>query len=727
MQQYDATAIPITHALQLEQRDCGVACLLNLTRYYGGNSTVEELRRLSGSSVTGTTLLGLKQAAEKIGFDAEGCEADIPALINHGSPVILHVLIEENLLHYIVFYGKVPKKGNERFIIGDPAKGIIHFTKEELEKIWVSKACLTLSPNENFTKKETTKKRKREWMINLIKQDYSILGVAAVLGLVIAALGLSMAIFSQKLIDVIIPGKNLLKLNLGIFLLLLLLLAKEGVGYLRHFLVIYQAKDFNIRIIDYFYSRLLNLPKLFFDTRKIGELTARLNDTSRIQRVISQIAGTVVADIMMVLASLSLLFVYKWEVAIACLLFLPLFFILIRYHNKSILTGQRNVMSGYAQCESNYISTIQGIETIKNFNKQELFGTSNKEMYKNFQSKVVTLGRIQIKLSLLASSSGVVFLVGVLFYCANLMLNGKMLAGELIAITSMCGSLLPGVANLALISIPINEAKIAFDRMFEFTGIEPENDIQNDESEVFQQLEIKDLAFRFAGRSQLLKRISFSVSKGEIIAIMGENGCGKSTLAQIVLKHYEQESGNILLNTNPLKPDFSLFKWRKLVGSVPQNIHIFNGTVMENIAFDDASANPQAIVDFIRQYGFAPFIDSLPQSIMTLVGEEGINLSGGQKQMIALARALYPKPQLLILDEVTSSMDRHSEQFVLQLLTKLKNEMGIIFITHRLHVLKEFCDRIYIMQNGKIEAQGNHDSLLQSDNLYSQHWHDLVK
>ncbi len=712
--------------LQLEQRDCGVACLLNLLHYYGGNSTIDELRRQSGTSVTGTTLLGLKQAAEHTGFTAEGCEADIPALLEHGQPVILHVIVEGNLQHYMVFYGKDLKNGSNTYILGDPAKGIISLSAEELEKIWISKACLTLTPNENFIKKEVVKKHKQKWILELIKEDYSILGVAAVLGLIIAGLGLSMAIFSQKLIDVIIPQKNLLRLNMGIVLLLLLLLAKEGFQYIRQYLLINQAKDFNTRIIDYFYTRLLNLPKFFFDTRKIGELTARLNDTARIQRVISQLAGNVVADILVVFATLSLLFVYKWEVAVACLFFLPLYFILILLHNKSILSGQRNVMAGYAQCESNYISTIQGIETIKNFNKQELFGNSNKELYKNYQTKVVHLVHIQIKLSFLASGSGVLFLVGVLFYCATLMLHGKLLAGELIAILSMSGSLLPTVAGLALVSIPLNEAKIAFDRMFEFTGIEPEANEKEDQNLSFQNLEVKNVAFRFAGRSQLLKRVSFGVNKGEIIAIMGENGCGKSTLAQILQKHYQPETGSIILNASQSQNEVSLDNWRRIVSSVPQNIHIFNGSVIENIAFEDTSTKPQEVIDFLQQYGFAPFIESLSQSFMTLVGEEGINLSGGQRQMIALARALYPKPQLLILDEVTSAMDRKSEQFVLQLLKKLKSEMGIIFITHRLHVLKGFCDRIYIMENGIITMQGNHETLLQSENLYSQHWNDLV-
>lgn len=711
---------------QHDQSDCGVTCLLNLLLYHGGNSSIDELRRLSGTTVSGTTLLGLKHAAERMGFNAVGCEADIVALEKHGHPLILHVILENKLQHYVVFYGIKTQNGNKKFIIGDPAKGIISLSEDELKSIWVSQICLTLSPNENFIKKEIVRKRKKMWIIELIKEDYSILGIAAVLGLIFAALGLSMAVFSQKFIDVIIPQKNILRLNLGIILLLLLLLAREGVSYLRQYFLINQAKDFNTRIIDYFYTRLLNLPKLFFDSRKVGELTARLNDTSRIQRVISQLAGNVVSDILVILATLSLLFIYKWQVATASLFFLPLFFILIRYHNKSILSSQRNVMSGYAQCESNYISTIQGIETIKNYNKQELFSSNNKELYKNYQSKVINLGRIQIKLSFLANGSATLFLVGVLYYCATLMLHGKLLAGELMAIVSMCGSLVPTVANLALISIPLNEAKIAFDRMFEFTEIEPEYNEQESLKFVFQNLEVKNLAFRFAGRSQLLKDISFKVNKGEIVSIIGENGCGKSTLVQLLLKHYLPESGSIILNTNLLQNHITLTNWRQMVVSVPQNIHIFNGTIIENIAFDDARINPQEVIRFIQEYGFAPFIDSFPQSFMTLVGEEGINLSGGQKQIVALARALYHKPQLLILDEATSAMDRNTENFILNLLQKHRNELAIIMITHKIKTASK-ADTIFILENGRITYSGSPQELLMFDNFYSISYKELIE
>ncbi len=208
---------------------------------------------------------------------------------------------------------------------------------------------------------------------------------------------------------------------------------------------------------------------------------------------------------------------------------------------------------------------------------------------------------------------------------------------------------------------------------------------------------------------------------------MGENGSGKSTLTQLLQKNYEAESGEIIINKNIPLTNVPLHDWRGVTGVVPQHIHIFNATVLENIAFEDAATKANEILQFLEEYGFMPFMNSLPQSFLTLVGEEGVNLSGGQKQVIALARALYHKPQLLMLDEATSAMDRNTEQFVLQLLNRTKQKMGIIFITHRLHILKSFCDRIYILDNGVITSAGNHEQLLKGSNLYSRYWSDLVE
>ena len=721
--------------LQHDHSDCGVACLLSIIKYYDGTETLENLRRLSGTSVTGTTLLGLCQAAKQLGFDADGCEADVQLLAEHKQPCILHVVSSEKLQHYVVCFGLTSpfvksEYGNaahdSEFIIGDPAIGIIYLSKTELEKIWQSKTCLVLYPNNNFRKSADVKKIKRKWIIDLVKQDFPLLSIAAAIGIAIAVLGMVMAIFSQRMIDEILPKKEFTKLYLGIILVFALLLVKEGLSYLRQYFLLTQSKDFNIRIIDFFYSHLLRLPKPFFDTRKIGEFTARLNDTARIQRVISQLAGNVVIDVLVTLVTIGFLFVYSSKIALACLLALPLYFFLINRHNKIISNAQKNVMSNYAMTESNYISTLQGIEPIKNHNKQDKFTAVNKSIYENFQDKVFTLGKIQIKLSFLANSFGIAFLISVLLFTSYQVVRNHLMPGELIAILGMCSSILPNVANLALVSISISEAKIAFERMFEFTSAKVEETSENKQLTVFNLLQVKHLAFRFNGRRQVLKNISLDIRKGEIIAIMGENGCGKSTLSQILQKHYAGESGCVLINSFYDLEKISCKDWRNIIGVVPQAIHIFNSTVLENIAFEDASDKQNEVLHFLQQYGFLTFIETLPQSFMTLVGEEGINLSGGQKQMIALARALYHKPQLLILDEATAAMDRNSEQFVLHLLLKLKKEMGIIFITHRLHVLKFFCDRIYILENGMITSKGNHQQLLQTENLYSNYWADLA-
>jgi ATP-binding cassette subfamily B protein len=368
-----------TFQLQHDQSDCGVVCLASITKYYGGEISIEKFREYSGTSQQGTTLLGLFQGAQKAGFEAEGNEADIQAIIDHGEPLILHVIIDKILNHYVVCYGYQ----NNLFIIGDPAKGIVHYSTKDLEEIWVSKKCLTLKPNGLFQKKTEVINRKKEWIKNLIKEDYELLGISIALGLVIGVLGMVMAIFSQKLIDQILPSKDFTKLTMGIVLVGILLIARTAISAIRQYLLISQSKNFNNRITASFYGALLYLPKPFFDTRKIGELVARLNDTTRIQRVITQIAGNFVIDVLISIISISFLFIYSWQSGLIASVSLPFYFILIYRFNSRIIKAQKETMVSYAQSESNYISSMNGIAAIKNFNKQDFFAELNECIYES--------------------------------------------------------------------------------------------------------------------------------------------------------------------------------------------------------------------------------------------------------------------------------------------------------------------------------------------------------
>lgn len=708
-----------THVLQHDQSDCGVACLLSLINYYNGDSKLEKLRELSGTNKQGTTLLGLYQAARQLGFDAQGNEADIQALIDHGAPVILHVIFENKLQHYVVCYGY----SNERFIIGDPAKGISYYTAQELDNIWKSKTCLTLSPNDQFVKKKKENQQKKAWFLKLLKEDYRLISFSVLLGLGIAGLGMVMAVFSQKLIDDILPSKDLNKLITGIALVGFLLLVRVLFSALRDFFLINQSKDFNNRIVDSFYTALLNLPKSFFDTRKIGDLVARLNDTQRVQRVINQVVGSLVINILVTLVSLGFLFFYSWETGLIASVSLPFYFVLIYSFNTRILKAQKELMQGYSHSESNFMTSMQGIASIKNNNRLTVFRKLNQVIYGSFQEKAFNLGKINVKLSVFSSVFSVLFLIGILGFTSYQVYDEQMMLGELMAVLGISGSLLPSVAGLALITIPINEATVAFDRMYEFASIAPEH-TGSEELVNFAKLEIKDLSFRFAGRSQLLQGLSLKVEKNECIGIVGESGSGKSTLGQIIQKFYDYENGSIIINNRLNLRDIKTKDWRKVLGVVPQDVTIFAGNVFDNILLgqEDQAEN---LVTFIQEYGFEKFINSLPQGAATILGEEGVNLSGGQKQVVALMRALYKKPQILLLDEFTSAMDRKTEKFVLELLQMCKSELSIIFISHRLHSLPKIADRIYVLENGMISNEGSHDNLMQSTNFYSEFWKDL--
>ena len=712
---------------QQDQSDCGVACLLTIVQYHGGTDTFDNLRKLSGTTAAGTTLLGLYQAAGAIGFGSTGYEADLPTLSGLKEPCILHVQTDNRLQHYVVCFGVFEKKGIPCFAIGDPAKGLVWMTGQELAGIWRSRICLTLAPNASFVRSSTVTSAKREWFLHLLKPDVPLLATAAGLGIGIAVLNLVMALFSQRLVDDILPKRHFTMLYLGIALVFVLLVVKEGFTYIRQHILLMQSKGFNSRLVDFFYRHLLQMPKLFFDTRKIGELTARLNDTARIQKVINQVAGAAVIDLIVVTVTTTVIFAYSWQAGAGCVVFMGLFYLLVYRHNSQISHGQRSIMQGYAVTEANYISTLLGIEPIKNFKKQTLFGNSNAIVYEGYQTAIFSLGHVQIRLSLMANCFAVLFLTGMISYTAGLVLNGHLKTGELIAILSLAATLLPATANLALLSIPLQEAKIAFERMFDFTGIGNKQQISAGCDVGFESLQTQHLAFRFPGKRQLLCDVSFEVHVGEIVAIMGENASGKSTLLQLLQKNYSPESGEILVNGRVRLGELGYDGWCGTIAVVPQNIHIFNGTILENIAFEEAGTNPGRIIRFVETGGFFPHIADLPDFLGTVVGEGGHSLSGGQKQMIALARALYHQPRLLLLDEATSAMDRESELLVLRLLARSKKDMATIFITHRLHVLRSFCDRIYIIEAGRTKASGTHTSLLQTRNLYSEYWNDLMQ
>lgn len=688
----DLKQIHKNHILQRYQSDCGVACLLSIIRYYGGNESIERLRELSGTSTQGTSMFGLYQTAEKMGFDTNGIRGDMQGLKNNKVPLILYFLYENGLEHYVVCYGYDAENG---FLIGDPANGVKYISEDELDLLWGKRFCLTLSPNQNFVSTTTTNQNKRKLFIKLIKDDYKLLLFTVLIGMSIALLGMAMSIFSQKLIDNILPSHNINKLISGIVLLSMLLIFRIGFIVLREFILIKQSRDFNNRVNTNFFKNILQLPKIFFDNRKIGELVARLNDTHRIQDVIKSMISSTILDSMICIISIVLLWVYSWEIALVSITSLPIYFYLIYRNRKNIILAQKSIMQAYALNESNYIATIQGISTIKNDNKLDFFEKNNIDVYRNFQDKIFNLGLINIRMSWQAGLAGVIFLIGILCYTTIAVLNEDLKLGELMAVLGISGSLLPSIGNLALVFIPINEAKVAFDRMYDFISVEKEFE-QGEDIDELNSIELKDISFCFAGRKPLFENVNLTLSKGTITAIIGESGSGKTTLANILQKFYSWNHGQVIVNYKIELQNIAIQCWRSKIGVIPQEVHIFNGNVLYNIVLDE-NCNNEVLQEIINQYSLTNFILNLPNGLMTLVGEEGVNLSGGQKQIIGLLRVLYRQPQFYVLDEPTAALDKNTEKLVISILEKLKENSIILLITHRLSLIDHIADTTYEM------------------------------
>ncbi|GHT71768.1 hypothetical protein FACS189455_4300 [Bacteroidia bacterium] len=284
--------------------------------------------------------------------------------------------------------------------------------------------------------------------------------------------------------------------------------------------------------------------------------------------------------------------------------------------------------------------------------------------------------------------------------------------GELMAIITIGGMIISSTASLSGVNIRLQEAGIALERFFEFLKaepeFEPENRVQVHSTKVNSKqeemgdlyLQINNLSFRFTGRKKLFESLSMEVRRGEIVSLFGEVGSGKSTLIQILQKHYFPESGEILFNGKSII-EYPTPLWREYIGVVCQHTKIFNGNVLENICLGNYMEEAELIIQFCKEYGFNTFFEAFPQGFNTLLGEDGIKISGGQQQLIALARALYRRPAILLMDEPTSAMDIKTEQFVTDLLKKHKEQYATLLVTHRTH-LAGISDRVYELMNGKI-------------------------
>lgn len=706
-------------SIKIKQRDitdCGAACLASVAAHYKLELPVAKIRQMASTDQKGTNVLGLIEAATKMGFSAKGVRGEFDALLDVPMPVIAHVIVKKVLHHYVVLY-KVTEKLVEYM---DPGDGQIHkVTPEAFKGMWTGVLVL-LMPNEEFQALSAKVGTwTRFWF--LVRPHRGVM-IQSLLGAVIyTVLGLSTSIYVQKIIDHVFIGRNTNLLNLLSVAMIVLLVFQLVIGTFKTLFIIKVGQRIDARLILGYYKHLLSLPQRFFDTMRVGEIISRINDAVKIRAFINEVSISFLVNVFIIIFSFALMFTFYWKLALVMLLLIPFYSIIYWISNRLNKKAERRLMEESAELESQLVESITSAGTIKRFGAED---HANIKTEMRFIALLRTVYRSGLNSIFSGTSSEAVsrlFTIILLWVGAGYVLQNEITPGELMSFYALTGYLTGPVSSLIGMNKTIQNALIAADRLFEIMDLEVE---KSEETFPIKKTDVGDItfrnvSFRYGSRANVFENLSLVFPKGKISGVIGESGSGKSTLVSLLQNLYPLQSGNIYIGDHDIKfvDNSSL---RRLVSVVPQRIDLFAGNVLENIALGDYQPDMQRVVQICHRLGMIDFVESLPNGFGTYLGENGASLSGGQKQRIAIARALYRDPEILILDEATASLDPDSEQFVQQSTRMLATEgKTIIFITHRLAAVQEF-DRLYVLDKGKLVEEGTHAELIAKEGKYYQ-------
>ncbi|ERJ61396.1 peptidase domain-containing ABC transporter [Sphingobacterium paucimobilis] len=703
---------------QQDIKDCGAACLSSVAAYYGLNLPIAKIRQLCHTDTRGTNILGMTQGLNDMGFNAKGVRGNMDALVQIPLPAIAHVVVMEQLHHFVVIY-KIDKNQVE---VMDPAYGKIEkYSMADFQKIWTG-VLILLEPNEYFEQRnEKVSVYGRFW--NLVKPHKTVAIQALIGAVVYTVLGLSTSLYIEKITDYVLIDGNTRLLNLLSIAMVLILLFQIFIGAMKSIMVLETGQRIDKYLILGYYKHILTLPQRFFDTMKVGEIISRVNDAVKIRAFINDVSIQIVVNVFIVIFSFALMFSYYWKLALILALVIPLYCAVYWLTNRLNKKVERKLMEDGAELESHLVESLNSVRTIKQFGVETF---ANNKTDNRFSTLLRTVYK-SVMNSLFSTNSAEflsrIFTIILLWVGSNYVVERIITPGELLSFYALVGYFTGPVTQLIGMNKTIQNAMIASDRLFEIMDLEREE--STDKLDLTPahvgHVTFSDVAFSYGSRVDVFKGFNCVFRKGETTAIVGESGSGKTTIAGLMQNLYPLKQGKITIGQYDLSY-ISNHSLRQVVSVVPQQIDLFSGNVIDNIALGEDFPNVQRILEITERLGILPFIEKLPNGFQTYLGENGAMLSGGQKQRIAIARALYKDPEILILDEATSALDTESEQIIQKTLQDFKDAgKTMVVIAHRLSTIAH-ADNILVLKAGQVVEQGNHEILITMDGIYRGMW-----
>ncbi len=704
---------------QQDETDCGAACIATVARYYGKRVSLNRIRHYAGTDAMGTSGLGIVKGSEAIGFSCRGLigsKKGVPD--NVPLPWIAHIK-KNGLEHYVVVYGK--KRSG--VVIADPDRGIVRMEEKSFLDLW-SGVFFIMVPQERF---ERTKETKGvfERFLYLLRPHKRTLVECFLSGLILSVLGVLGAFYFRFLIDDVLYSSLVNTLWLCSVAYLVVILFQVILDFSRRQLMNYMSNKIDLALVCEYFKHILRLPMNFFTSRKTGEILSRIGDTATIRHMVSSTTLGVLIDSCMLVVGGAFMFLFGTKLLFVAMVPVVVSSILVWIFVGPFKKKLKEQAMAEADKQSALVESVNGIGTIKALSSEDSAFYRTESKITDCTRRSIKLGsmvNIQSALQTLVSRCGTLALYWV---GSILILKGEMSLGQLISFVTLSGYFLEPLGRLLTLQESLQEAMISSVRLSEILDLAEEGDDMDESNscsinQIKGNIKVKNLSFSYGSRGPALKNISLDIKAGQKVAFVGLSGSGKSTMTKLLMKFYAPEKGDIFVDGINLR-EIDTSSYRNCIGYVPQEILLFSGTIAENICWGSQGKSQFDMIKASKEARADEFIQRLEGRYNTVVGERGATLSGGERQRISLARVLLRKPDVLILDEATSSLDSISEKGIMDTINKAGRETTMIIVAHRLSTIKS-CDKIFVFDKGSICECGNHETLLAKRGKYFEMW-----
>ncbi len=698
--------------------DCGPTCLRMIFRYYGSHVSRETIRNETQLGPTGTSLLGLTEAAKKFGFKTFSARMTFEQLIDDA---VLPCILYWDQYHFVIL---TPESNEKKLVVADPARGLVTYTREEFEKSWTASKgdavregiALILSPGPGFVKRHDKETDNGWTLLKRYSRIHRRQFIAVAAGLIAAGLiQLAFPYLAQGVVDKGIDQKDLSFIQILIIGQLVLLVTQAAIEFIRARTLMSISTKISLSVLTDFWTKLMKLPLHFFDSRQTGDILQRIHDHQRIESFVTGMASQTLFSVFSLVVFSVVLCFYNWMIFVVFLAGSMLYVWYIRAFMKIRRNLDANRFSLSSKEGSMTVQLINGMHEIKLNNAEE---RKKKEWYDirtslfdlNFKS--LTLSQYQQAGALLINQGKNLLIT---FIVAKLVVDNSLTLGGMVAIQYIIGQLTAPIERLVTFSQQAQDTQMSLERLNEIYELEDEesrNKADVKEIDGDATISIRNLKFKYPGygNEDVLRDVSLEFPAGKTTAIVGMSGSGKTTLLKLIQKFHDTYDGNISVGNIDLRKINPQF-WRSISGSVMQEGFIFSDTVANNITVSDPHIDRARLAHACRIANITEFIESLPLKFDTKIGADGNGISSGQKQRILIARAVYKDPMFLLFDEATNSLDANNEYEIMQNLSTFFRQRTCIVVAHRLSTVRQ-ADKIVVLEKGKVIEEGDHQSLV---------------